>query len=149
MNESRNESAKTRKGKSLKEYFERWLGNALKKSIDVTNADFQYDQDKNSIKCLKCDTELSVTIDSHGSFKITTVVRHLEKHTPKQTHTPAASNKKNHEVPTTVENQGGVTGSSEEIVREVGQINLEIDNNNGNQPKKIRLQERENNNQNL
>lgn len=138
----------------MKEYFERWLEKALKKkSIDVTNADFQYDQDKNSIKCLKCDTELSVTIDSHGSFKITAVVRHLEKHTPKQTHTPAASNKKNHEVPTTVENprenQDGVTGSSEEVVREVGQINLEIDNNNGSQPKKIRLQERQNNNQNL
>jgi hypothetical protein len=110
-----------------------------KKSIRVTNANFQYDQDKNSIKCLKCDIELPVTIDSHGSFKITTVVRHLEKHTQKQTHTPAASNKKNHEVPTTVENQDGVTRSSEEIVREVWQI----------KPKKIRLQEKENNNQNL
>ena len=79
-----NEPAKKRKGKSLKEYFERWLDKNLqtgKRNLDVTNADFEFNDNHENrfIKCLKCDKELPVTLDSHGSFKITSVVRHLEK----------------------------------------------------------------------
>ena len=57
-------------------------------SLDVTNADFEFNDNHENrfIKCLKCDKELPVTLDSHGSFKITSVVRHLEKdHTPTTT----------------------------------------------------------------
>ncbi len=59
-----------------------------KRVIEITKADFEFNDNHENrfIKCLKCDKELPVTLDSHGSFKITSVVRHLEKdHTPTNT----------------------------------------------------------------
>ncbi len=69
-------------------------------------------------------------------------MRHLEQNTPKPTDTPAASNKRDHEVPTTVENQDVDKKKPEEILREGEQSNLEINDNNRSQPKKIQLPER-------
>jgi hypothetical protein len=57
INEPRNESAQKKKGKSLKEYFERWFDKMLeteKGVLEITKVDFEFDDDR-FIKCLKCD----------------------------------------------------------------------------------------------
>ncbi len=52
-----------------------------KRVLELTKADFEFDDNHENrfIKCLKCDKELPVTLDGHGSFRITSAVRHLEK----------------------------------------------------------------------
>ena len=104
MNEPRNEPTKKRKGKSSKEYFELWFDKKLetgKRVLEIPEADFEFDDnhDNRFIKCLKCDKALPVTLESHGSFRITSAVRHLEKDythiTTANTTTETASNYSN------------------------------------------------------